>query len=119
MGEDVLERRHPHPHRVYLELLGAVKGLVVDRATLRVEDQVDQDIPVVGFQEPALRRRFNSQPRMFECPLGPLGVSRPDEEVDVVLGLRAAARPARETSTEQVWNARFLQGPARNLHRAE
>jgi len=54
--EDVLECSHFHPHGVHLELFGALEDAVVDRATLGVEDQVDEDFVVVGLQEPALRR---------------------------------------------------------------
>ena len=119
MYEDVLERGDLQARRVDLELLGTLERLVVDRAALRIEDQVDQDIVVVGFQQPAFRRILGMHARLRECVACALGVRRPHEEIDVVLRLRPAARPAGQTAAEDERHAGVLQRARRLLHRLE
>src|SRR5512133_3151786 len=49
---DVLERHDLHADGLNLELLGALEHVAVDRAAGRVEDEVDEEVPVPGLVEP-------------------------------------------------------------------
>src|SRR5919206_841759 len=99
---DVLERRDRHRQREHLERLRAVEQLVVDGPARRVEDQVDEHVAVVSLQEPVLERPLRPEPGLAESLQRALRVLRLDEQVDVVLGLRAAAGPRREAAAERV-----------------
>ena len=91
--------------------------LVTDRATCRAEDQIDEYVAVPCLHEPALGRSLEAQTDVRERPLSALDVSLAEEEIDIVLGRRAAARPRRETAAEQERNLGVAEHRGTPLHR--
>ena len=108
--------------RHHLEL--ARRGRATPASTgppLGPEDEVDEHVAVVGLQQPVLERRPParrpaSRERLLRARSASLGQ---DEEVDVVLGLRAAARPDGEPARERVRDAGVAQGGSALAHRLE
>ena len=115
----VVERSTVIVLRGDLQLLGAREVLVADRPARRAEDQVDQRSLVVGLQQPSLGRPLGLHAGLDERLERALGVLLADEEVDVVLGRRAAASPAGEAAAEQVRDAGVAQRRGRDLHRVD
>ena len=99
--QHVLHRRDRQPHRHHLALLRAVEQLVGHRAAGGREDQVDERVVVVRLQQPVLGRALGPHARVGQHLQRALGVLGLDEEVDVVIGDRAAARPDRKPARER------------------
>ncbi len=92
---------------------------VVDRASGWVEDQVDQRLPVPGLEQPVLRRLLGFHSSLDERLESALGIPLMDEEVDVVLGRRSAARPGCEAAAQDVWHLGVPESGVRALHRVD
>lgn len=118
-GEDVLDRRDGNGLGRNLEQGRALEMLVTDRATCRAEDQIDEYVAVPCLHEPALGRSLEAQTDVRERPLSALDVSLAEEEIDIVLGRRAAARPRRETAAEQERNLGVAEHRGTPLHRLD
>jgi hypothetical protein len=69
--------------------------------------------------EPALRRSLGLPARVLERFERGVGVLELDEEVDVVLGLRAAARPRRKAAAKEERDPAFLEDAGAGLHALE
>src|SRR5206468_2997344 len=97
--------QHAHLHRMHFRLAGAFDERVVDGDAGRVEDQVDEDALVPRLVEPTLGRLLGPEARFGEHLQRALRVLRLDEEVEVVLGLRAAPRPDRNAAAQDEGHA--------------
>jgi hypothetical protein len=99
--QHVLKRHHAHLHAEHGHYLSASDQGVIGGNPLGREDQIDQRVAVPGLDQPFLRRRLVAQPGLLQRRDGVVGVLGADHEVEVVAGLRAASRPAREAACEQ------------------
>ncbi len=113
--EQILCAQHAHRHRLDLALLAAPDQLVVDVEAGGAEDQVDEHVPVPRLVEPLLRRRLRAQPRVRQCLERAVGVRRLDQEIEVVVGRRAAAYPGGDPARDQIGNAGVAQRGSRLL----
>ena len=104
---------------MHLRLAGAFDERVVDGDARRVEDQVDEDALVPRLVEPALGRLLGTEARFGEHLQRALRVLRLDEEVEVVLGLRAAARPDRNAAAQDEGHAGLAQRRGGALQRLQ
>ena len=85
----------------------------------RAEDEVDEHLAVPDLVQPVLGRRVGLHARAGECIPRALGVLRLDEEVDVVVGLGAPARPRREPAAECERNALVPEDGCHPLQRGD
>ena len=83
------------------------------------EDEIDEDVIVVGLEQPAFRRRRRSHPCLDEGGERALRILLADVEVDVVVGRRPAARPGREAAADQCGDDGLVERSARALHRVD
>ena len=93
--------------------------LVANLPAGRVEDQVDEVVPVPRLVEPILGRPLPTKPGVDEDVECAFGVRLADVEVDVVVGRRAAPRLDREPAAEHELDLGLAQHRAGALHRAE
>ena len=105
--------------RAHLELGGTREVLVSDGSAGRVEDEIDEVVFLPRLVEPVLGRLLDAESRLHEHVERTVGVLFAQEEVDVVIRRRAAARPDREAAAEHVVDARFAQRRAGSLHRRQ
>ena len=75
-----------------------------------LEDQVDEQRAVVGLEEPGLGRPVAAHPEPDHQRQRALGVHRPDEEVEVVVGLGPAVRPARDPAADHERDTGLAEG---------
>jgi len=90
-----------------------------DGAAGGMEDQVDENVAVPRLHEPALRWALEAKARRRERLLRPFDVALAHEEVDVVVGRRAAARPRGEPAPEEERHLRVAQRGRAALHRLD
>ena len=97
--------------RAHLELGRTREVLVADGSARRVEDEVDEVVLLPRLVQPVLGWLLGAESCLAEHVERAVGVLFAEEEVDVVIGRRAAARPDRETATEHVVDARSRVAP--------
>ena len=105
--------------RAHLELGRAREVLVADGAARWVKDEIDEVLVFPRLVEPVLGRPLGAEARRSQNLEGAVGVLFAQEEVDVVIRRRAAARPDREAAAEHVVDARLAERGAGSLHRRE
>ena len=103
-----------------LEHRCSLDRLVGDRPAGRREDEVDERAVVVPrLVQPALGRALGAEAGLLHRLERRVGVLRLDHEVDVVLALRAAARPRRESAAEDERDFALLECSGAGLHCVE
>ncbi len=117
--EQVLGSHDPHRHRLDLELLAALDHLVGDLEPRRAEDQVDHHVPVVRLEQPLLGRALGSEAGGRQHGERLFGVLGLDQEVEVVVGRRAAAHPGRDAAGDEEGNAAVAQSRRGTLQRRD